>query len=323
MAMSNYAIFGSCLRSEIAFPDLDEVERATPRWTLRVSHRRPALGNAELLGEEDIGDGTNVRLYRCVWGYRLDYDDSTGEFDVSADGREITWYPAVDPDSKMVRLHVIGRVFATALHASGMYCLHGSGVALDGGAIGFVAPRFWGKSTLALALAKTGGRLLSDDTLAIDPEEATLRMWPGVHQVRLWGDSVAHVGGEDPARGSPPFEVKRTLSAFPDRLLARKPVRLSAVYLLAPYPTNGRAPIVDRSRVAAVPAAVALVTHAKIGALLGKSEAPRVFDRAVRVASGVPVYRLDFPRDFERIDAVVAQLTEWHRRAALVEPVTA
>jgi hypothetical protein len=314
--MPTYAIFGHCLRSEIVFPDLEAIEHETPRWTLRISQRRPALHDVELLGQEDIGDGTDVRLYRWAAGYRLQYEDSTGAFDVSADGRLITWFPATDPDPEMVRLHVIGRVFGTALHASGMYCLHGSGVALDGGAVGFVAPRFWGKSTLALALTNACGRLLSDDTLAIQPDEATARLWPGVHSVRLWGDSVLRVGGEDPAGGAPPFEVKRTLSTFPDRLLAREPAPLSAVYLLAPRSTIGRSPVVDRVRIAPVPAALSLVAHAKIGALLGRSEARQVFERAVRVASQVPVYRLNFPRDFEHIGAVVAQLAQWHDGAA-------
>ena len=318
--MPNYSIFGDRLRSEIAFPDLRIAKQGAPRWTLRVSHDRRPLHDPELLGSEDIGNGTDVRLYTSRAGFRLEYDDSTGAFDVSRDGTQITWFPATDPDEIMVRLHVIGRVLATALHASGMYCLHGSGVALGGGAIGFVAPRFWGKSTLALALAKAGARLLSDDTLAIDPDEASLRLWPGVHSVRLWGDSAEKVAGNDPAGGAPHFEVKRTYSQFPDRLLGSRPTPLSALYFLAPY-QGGLQPIVRRTPVMPVPAALALVAHAKIAALLGKSEGPRLFGRAVRVAARVPVYRLDFPRDFDRIGAVVAQLNEWHQAAPQAEAI--
>jgi hypothetical protein len=319
--MPDYAIFGHRLRSEITFPDLRTVEVGSPRWTLRVAQQRPSLGDPELLGTEDIGDGTDVRLYRSARGYRLEYDDGTGTFDVASDGRSITWFPATNPDAIMIRLHVIGRVMATALHASGMYCLHGSGVAIGDQAIGFVAPRFWGKSTLALALAKTGARLLSDDTLAIDPDEPSLRIWPGVHSVRLWGDSAEQVAGDDPAEGAPAFGVKRTYARFPDTLLAHNPVPLSALYVLAPYQAPGRQLIV---RAVLCPrAALALLAHGKIAALLGKSEGPRLFDRAVRVAARVPVYRLDFPRDLEHIGAVVAQLAEWHRSAPEPEAVPA
>ena len=312
--MPHYSVFGSCLSSELAFPELRSVANTAPRWRLRVSYQQRGLGQAEQLGRDALGDGIEVRLYKFPGGYRLEYDDDTGAFDVSADGREITWFPVPNPNEDVVRLHVIGRVLATALHAAGMFCLHGSGVVLEGGAIGFVAPRFWGKSTLAMALTKAGARLLSDDTLAVDPDAVPLKLWPGVHSVRLWGDSAEKITGEDPAGGAAPFEIKRTLAGLPERLLACSPVLLSAIYLLAPRQGDG--PVVNRAAVAPVPAALSLVAHAKIGALLGKSEAPRVFDQAVRVASQVAVYRLDLPRDFERVGDVVAQLAMWHDGAA-------
>jgi len=92
---------------------------------------------------------------------------------------------------------------------------------------------------------------------------------------------------------------------------------VSAIYLLAP--NLGTGPVAQRESLAPVPAAAALVGHAKIGALLGRSEAPVVLDRAVRIASRVPVYRLDLARDFARLSAVDMQLTEWHRGAAVGE----
>jgi hypothetical protein len=314
--MPNYTIFGHFLRSEIVFPELRSVEDGTPRWTLRVSQRPRVLRSAQLLGKEDLGDGTEVRLYKFAGGYRLEYDDNTGAFDVSKDGGEIVWSSIPGAPEDLVRLHVIGRVLAAALHAAGLCCLHGSGVALNGTAIGFLAPRFWGKSTLAMALTRAGARLLSDDTLAVHPEDVPLQLWPGVHSVRLWGDSTARIAGEDPAAGASPFEVKRTFARLPQHLLACRPVPLSAIYLLAPHEGQENGPAVRRTPVAAVPAVLSLVGHAKIGALLGKSEAPLVFERAARVASRVPVYRLAFARDFERIGDVVAQLTEWHDGAA-------
>ena len=315
--MPDYSIFGSCLRSEIAFPELRTAINAAPRWRLEISRQRhPPVGTA-LLGTDDIGGGVAVRLYKLPGGYLLEYDDNTGSFEVSADGGLITWFPVPKADSVMVRLHVIGRVLATALHAAGLFCLHGSGVVVEGGAIGFLAPRFWGKSTLAMALARAGAGLLSDDTLAVHPDDVPVKLWPGVHSVRLWGDSAERIAGDDPAEGASPFEVKRTFTRLPEHLLAREPVPVSAIYLLAP--NLGTGPVAERESLAPVPAAAALVGHAKIGALLGRSEAPVVLDRAVRIASRVPVYRLDLARDFARLSAVVMQLTEWHRGATVYE----
>ncbi len=309
--MPDYFIFGSCLRSELVFPELGTATNAAPRWTLQVSHQRHPPAGTTLLGTDDIGDGAAVRLYKLPAGYLLDYDDDTGSFEVSADGGLITWFPVPDPNTVMVRMHVIGRVLATALHAAGLFCLHGSGVVVEGVAIGFLAPRFWGKSTLAMALARAGARLLSDDTLALHPDDVVVKLWPGVHSMRLWGDSAERIAGADPAAGAPPFQVKRTFSRLPEHLLAREPVPVSALYLLAP--NRGTGPVAQREALAPVPAAAALVGHTKIGALLGKSEAPVVFDRAVRIASRVPVYRLDLVRDFAQLSAVVTQLIAWHR----------
>src|SRR2546429_5258120 len=59
--MPDYSIFGSCLRSEIAFPELRTAINAAPRWRLEISRQRhPPVGTA-LLGTDDIGGGVAVR----------------------------------------------------------------------------------------------------------------------------------------------------------------------------------------------------------------------------------------------------------------------
>ena len=57
--------------------------------------------------------------------------------------------------------------------AEGAVTLHASAVAVDGAAIGFMAPKFHGKSTLAAAMTYVGAHLVSDDALAILPEDRT------------------------------------------------------------------------------------------------------------------------------------------------------
>jgi 3'-phosphoadenosine 5'-phosphosulfate sulfotransferase (PAPS reductase)/FAD synthetase len=57
---------------------------------------------------------------------------------------------------------------------------------------------------------------------------------------------------------------------------------------------------------------MSIVTQLKVGAVLGGSESAVSFDRAVRVASSVPVYTLNVVRDFDRMPEVVGQIMEWH-----------
>src|SRR5437773_12489721 len=108
--MPDYSIFGSCLRSEIAFPELRTAINAAPRWRLEISRQRhPPVGTA-LLGTDDIGGGVAVRLYKIPGGYLLEYDDKTGSLEVSADGALITRLPVPSAHSVIDRLHVIGHV---------------------------------------------------------------------------------------------------------------------------------------------------------------------------------------------------------------------
>jgi len=266
------------------------------------------LGNAELLGEEPLGHGVYVRSYKWPSGWRVAFDD-TGIFDISRDGSDITWWPGPESQVDIARIDVVGRVLAMAMHAAGKLCLHGSGVALGGDGVAFVAPKFHGKSTLALALAQAGGRLMNDDNVPIDTGTPAM-IRPGAPRVRLWSDSVDRLGGDrlQPARGS---DEKFNLSSLPEDLVMRDAVPLAAVYLLTPVASNGGDAVV-RTPLAPVPSAIALVRHAKLGALLGKSESAVVLDRAVSLASVAPVYALHVVRDFDRMHEVVAQLMEWH-----------
>ena len=207
---------------------------------------------------------------------------------------------------------------ALALHASGYLCLHGSSVATATGAIAFLAPKYHGKSTLALALSRAGAKLLTDDILPVDPSPP-IRAIPGVHQVKLWQDSATHFGvdrvTEPPVPGS-----KHLLHDFDDSMITNERVPLAAVYLLSPVivEEGAAAPPVSRTRLHSVPSALALVRHSIMGSMLTGPDAQRVFDRASVVAETVPVYQLTVAAGMERIGDTVDQLLAWHG-----EPVAA
>jgi len=307
--MKHYTVFGGHLSSELELPELPAAAPAGADWVLRVSNTLPpATSSREELGVASVDEGVAVRLFAVPGGYRLVYDD-TGTFDVRGGGSEITWYPAPGASPALAQLDVLGRVLALAFHAAGIYCLHASAVALEGGAVGFIAPKFHGKSTTAYALVHAGGRLITDDTLPVLFGDPPL-VRPGVQRVRLWGDSVSAVGANaaEGGEGMGKFVVD-DLSA---QQLLRGTAPLVALYLLAPVAANPGGEAVVRSRLSPVESALALVGHAKIGALLGGSERQVLFKRAVELAGVVPVYRLSIARDFERLSEVAGQIAEWH-----------
>lgn len=307
--MNHYTVFGGQLRSELELPELPVAEPAPTDWVLRVAAGAPAIVTSrEELGIASVDEGVSVRLYGVPGGYRLEYDD-TGIFDIKAGGRDLIWYPAPGASPALAQLDVLGRVLALAFHAAGVYCLHASAVALAGGAVAFIAPKYHGKSTTAYALVNAGARLITDDTLPVLSGTPPL-VRPGVQRVRLWGDSVSAVGAhaEEGAESAGKFVV----GALSAQQLLRGTSPLVALYLLAPVMSNPGGEAVVRAPLSSVESALALVGHAKIGAILGGSERQVLFRRAVELAGTVPVYRLSIARDFDRLPEVVNQLFTWH-----------
>ena len=322
--MNSYQVFGGVLRSELEFPELDPATRTEVDWTLTVTTSpAPDVPMGAPLGEDKVDQGVMVRSYATPTGFRLVYDD-TGVFDVSAGGREIRWHRPASADLEAGRLDVLGRVLALALHAEGWLSLHGSAVALAEGAVAFLAPKGNGKSTLAFALMRAGGALMTDDTVVVDSGvPATVR--PGVQSVRLFRDSADWLSAPVPIAGT--SDIKATFGQRSDdaRRLTRAP--LAALYLLESVPAGSIAQPLERERLEGPAAVFGLLGQTKIGALLGGAEAPAVFASVVAVAEGSPIYKLRVARDYDRLGSVVERIMAWHggvgARATPLESSTA
>jgi hypothetical protein len=303
-----YRVFGGVLASEIPFPELPAADSEAD-WVLDTAAEPPRLSNAARCGEDRVAGDVRVRLFRHSNGYRLEFDD-TGFFDVAADGKQLLWCAGHASDIGSVRLDVFGRVIPLAMHASGLITLHGSAVSVSGAGIGFLGPKYHGKSTLSQALMRAGALLATDDALPVEAG-GEVRMRPGVHRARLWNDSLTWIrSGSAPADGAP--RQKHLLEAPSVELLLQESVPLAALYLLAPLAPGRGVSAVERVRLTPTHAALSLVVHAKLGALLGKGEAGVALQRASRIAELVPVYRLELVRDFHRLPEVVDALLEWH-----------
>lgn len=93
---------------------------------------------------------------------------ATGVLEASVErGREIIVDASPEADPLFTNAVVTGELFSVLLRQRGLLVLHGSSVARDGRAVGFVGDSGWGKSTLASALVDRGWKLLTDDLLVI------------------------------------------------------------------------------------------------------------------------------------------------------------
>jgi len=306
--MLRFRVFGGLLAAPFAFPELREDTGTGPvDWTLRVAEGTAPPVEGRIVGRDDLAPGVEASLARTPLGLRLQFDD-TGTFDVADAGASLTWYPVDGIDRELVRVDILGRVLSVAAHERGLLSLHGSGVSLAGRALGFMAPKGSGKSTLALTLASHGARLLTDDTLPVDPSRGLA--YPGVHSVRLWNDAAERFSQLGDWRVG--LSDKRTFDQLPESLVQHDAVPIGALYELVPVPREAGSDVVRRVALPAAHGAMTLMTHSKLGALLGGAESMKLFDRCATLAATIPVYRLEVSRDLDAIDAVGDVVARWH-----------
>jgi hypothetical protein len=325
--MPDYQLFGGVLRSELVFPELIPADGGEPSWifsrdnesgaSLATVDSRTSRATADSgpwpvprpLGSESVDPGVSVALFAVRDSLRLVFDD-TGTFDISSDGRTIRWHPPARPDLDAVRKDVMGRVIALCLQQQGVTTLHGSAVELADVAVAFLAPKYHGKSTTAAALIEAGARPLSDDLVAVTAGDtpSVLSSAPLMH---LWKDSAEQVlrasRGAQIEAGTTKLQIQWDKSARMDHT----PVRLGGVYLLAPVRALGMTGI-RRVRMGGVQAALALLGQSKVGALIGVERRGALLQRLGDLADRVPVYRLEVPRDFERLPELTSTIFGWH-----------
>ena len=313
-----YSVYGDCLASSIPFPELPVSGARTSRWTFETTSRLAPMVDPTELGADRIYGEVFARLWAHANGHRIAVDD-TGSFELSRDRTHVTWEERAESWPDFVRAHLVGRVLATALYFDGLLPLHASAVETRDGVIAFLAPKGFGKSTLALALTTAGARLVTDDTLPVEPGAAPIAgpsvrprvaplAWPGVHSLRVHDDALAAVGTPRPALDT--RDGKRIVSALAAHQLMTRHAPLAAIYLIDPVmPEAGT---VTRTLLAAMLAAVGVVAHVKIGRMLGPAAAGPMLERAAAITRSVPVFRLHAPRDLAQLPATAATLLGWH-----------
>ncbi len=300
-----YSVYGERLASTLPLPELDEIPAGPARWTATVVDELPEMRDGTLLGADLLYEEVHARLFQHADGHRIVVDD-TGEFDLSRDRRSVAICPKAGSWPDFVRAHFTGRVLATALYLDGMLPLHGSSVATGEGVAGFLAPKGFGKSTLALALARAGAWLLSDDTLPL--EIGTGRAWPGLHGLRVHEDSLAAVGMAGAHMKT--REGKHVITEVGTERLFLRPMPVSALYLLVPVEPGATA--TERFAMPPALAAISVVAHVKIGRMLGPAEAPTMLARSADIVQRVKVYQLTVPRELAKLPATARQILEWH-----------
>jgi hypothetical protein len=258
-------------------------------------------------------------------GYLLRFPD-LADFLVSGDGARIRACPSRALPDDTLRHLLLDQVLPLALSRRGRVLLHASAVHVPGlGALAFAGPTGRGKSTLAAALAARGGRILSDDCLAIDSHAGGWQVLPAYPGLRLWPDAASRqVPRGTPHRPVAHYTRKRRVDGGALRFHPR-PSPLRALFLLSGRGAAGPPATITRCRASA--RLIGLVKYAYVLDIEDREYLARAFSVLASVVTSIPVLRLRVGHGHSRLadaaDAICAHARALPRTAHSLPAVSA
>ncbi|MCS3642419.1 hypothetical protein [Salinibacter ruber] len=157
-----------------------------------------------------------IRLYRAGGRFVARFVDAA-TFSIGPERIEYLLHD--DTYAYALELWLLGTVLAFWLEWQGVPALHASAVALGNGAVGVLASKQGGKTTLAMSLLQQGHTLLTDDLLPLGVEGDAIRGRPGYPQMRMWPTHARHfVDNPHSLRRAHPYTDKRRVPVGPDGL---------------------------------------------------------------------------------------------------------
>ncbi|MGE3189953.1 MAG: hypothetical protein AB7N90_09750, partial [Vicinamibacterales bacterium] len=219
-------------------------------------------------------------------------------------GDEILVDPAPGAPWAVVRAYLLSAVLPASLHQRGWLTLHASGVQTAAGAVLFAAPSGSGKSTLLAALLERGFTMMCDDVGAVALEEGRPVVRPGVPFLRLWDESLRHLGRSV-------SDLERVVDgvekyAVPERhriSKASSPLRM--VYILEDGPAIAFSDLDGATRFRMLQA------HCRTRPRIeGEKLTPAHFALSARVAAVTRMRRVERPFDLAQVGALADRIAE-------------
>lgn len=242
-----------------------------------------------------------LSIGRVPDGYLLRFPDQA-DFVVSADGTRIAVHATPHLPEETLRHLLIDQVLPLTLSRRGRLTLHASAVHLPGiGTVGFVGETGRGKSTLAVALAARGGRILTDDCLAIDIDIVNGAAYavPGYPGLRLWpGEAANKLLRAAPASRVAHYSRKRRVhrGALP---FHGRPSPLRALFLLSARAPAGAPLSIRRCRASA--RLMGLLRFAYVLDVEDREGLAGLFAGLATLVTTVPVLRLRLRNGHSRL----------------------
>ncbi len=213
-------------------------------------------------------------------------------------GNEIIFDALPGISQRNIRMYLLGSAMGLLLHQRGLFPLHANAVAFNGGVLAVAGASGAGKSTLAFWFLQNGLALLGDDVLALQVTPDRALALPGLPQVRLWREALNCFGLDSKGLEQSFVDADYDKWDLPvaKSALTSENMPLTAVYVLEDGEEIGFERLTGAARVSA------LFDHTYRGDYIDLLSASATHWQAVtRLASLVPVFRLQRPRDLSRL----------------------
>jgi hypothetical protein len=201
--------------------------------------------------------------------------------------------------------YLLGPVMAFISQMKGVTCLHGSAIAIEGGAVVLTGPQGAGKSTTAASFARAGFPIISDDLILLHEKDGAIVVEPSYPVLRLWPDSVTHLFGNEDAlpRISPSWNKRGFNVIGRDAGFQQSAIPIRAIYFLEPRSGADDAPFLK-------PASGASAVVRMVGNSWGHYAAePAILARQLgmltRVSQVVPLAEVTAHTDPHRLPALL------------------
>jgi hypothetical protein len=243
-----------------------------------------------------------VSLARTAEGFLLRFP-SYADFLVDHACSRVECRPEPSCSVESVRHLLLDQVLPRVLAQRGRLVLHAGAVEVGGGAAVLTGASGAGKSTMVASLHDSGYTALTDDGLVIEEDPTRCSVLALYSSLRLWPSALTALdGGASPSSPMAGYSQKRRRVISQTASIGWRPLR--AIFVLSEAPKADNVRSVTVSRLSARDACVELIRSSFQLDLEDHRNATDMLQRTARIADRLPVLRLDFPRDFDRLPEV-------------------
>lgn len=296
-----YTVYGLNINSHIQIPDLVEDKNA-PNVSISYGKLtelflRKNLKNCNTY--QNPGRIVKVSERCLLYDWR-----KVGKIFIS-NGSEVIVDPLPGVDAVDLQPFLTGPILTILLQQRGLLVLHGCSVVINGKAIALLGAKGFGKSTLAAYLQSKGHKLLSDDIVPLNFINNEIITSAGYPRVKLFADSVIALGANP---NNFPF-IHRFVEKYSFHSangFSSESMKLDSIYILS---ESENVSISKLNRISAF-IEITKFTHAN-RYFEGMKSQERHFVQNTKLTERIPVFKLNRPHNFNKIDEV-RSLLETH-----------